>query len=153
LDSGLPIVGEDFDMWLPTSVNISKMKWSSGLVQDVDKLQSSSGSSLSGFPKVENTLASANEADGTTAFDTIDLSLLLSPLTTVLGFINGIEVSVELGDPATAGADVDIVVDITSVGYPSFTDIYWHGSGTGGTPSTLGDAQSGDVIRLYYLSS
>jgi len=153
-DLGLPQIGENFDMWVPASVNVSKAKWSSWLVQDVDKLQGTGGGgsgTVGDFPKVEESIASANEGDGTTAFGTVDISSIQG--TTILGFLNGVEVNVEIGDPSVVGTDVDIVFDDTSVGYPSATDVYWHGSNYGASASLLGDAEVGDVIRLYYLTS
>lgn len=151
-DPNLPQAGEIFSIWVPASVNVSKAKWSSWLAQDVDKLQATSGGgSVGDFPKVEESITSLNEGDGTTAFGSINLSSLQG--TTILGFLNGIEVNVEIGDPSLVGSDVDVVVDNTSVGYPVSTDVYWHGSSYGGSASLLGDAEVGDVIRIYYLTS
>lgn len=153
-DSGLPAVGDIFDIWIPASVNASSAKWSSFLVQDVDKLQESGGS-VGEQIKIEETIANANEADGTSNFGTANITNLPNLVTspTILGFLNGIEVNVDIGDPAVLGTDVDIVFDNTSPGYPSITNIYWHGSNYGVNSSNLGDALVGDIIRLYYLSS
>ena len=151
--TNLPQVGETFDMWIPTSVNVSNAKWSSWLVQDTDKLQTGSGGSgsVGDFPKIEDTIASANEADGTTYFSLINISTIQG--TTVLGFLNGVEVNVEIGNPATATSSVDIVVDNTSPSYPTSTRVFWHGSNYVLNASLLGDCDVGDVIRLYYLTS
>jgi len=154
-DSGLPSVGENFDIWIPTSVNVPNAKWSAWLIQDSDKRQGSSGSGTGGSEqiKIEDTIASANEADGTTAFSSGDISSLpnLAVSGVIMAFINGLEINTEIGNPATVGPDVDIVFSNVSGTYPTLTPIFWHGSSFGVSASTLGDAHVGDVIRIYYL--
>jgi len=156
-DLGLPAIGEAFDIWVPASVNVSNAKWSSWLVQDVDKLQGTGGGGGTGTvgdqAKVEDTILTVNEGDGTAAFGSINIATLQGASNTILGFLNGIEVNVEIGDPTLVGTSVDIVVDNTSGGYPAATDVYWHGSNYGVSASLLGDAEVGDVIRIYYLTS
>jgi hypothetical protein len=154
-DDGLPTVGETFDIWLPTSVNVSKAKWSSWLVQDSDKLGGTGSGNVGQQIKIEETIASANEADGTSAFGSANISGLpnLAVSETILGFVNGVEVNVEVGNPAVLGTDVDIVFDNTTPTYPGTTDIYWKGSNYGASASNLGDLEVGDIVRIYYLSS
>lgn len=154
-DLGLPAAAEQFDMWLPTSINVGSSRWSNFLVQDNDKLLSGSGSGggTSGQIKNENTILNANQADGTLPFATIDITNVPIVPKVIMGFWDGIEVSVEVSDPLVGGTNIDILLDFTDPGFPANTPCYWHGSAFGPLASLLGDCIVGDIIRLYWITT
>ncbi len=154
--AALPLNGELFDIWIPASVNLPQVKWSSGLVQDNDKLLGGSGGGIANleYTKSETLISLAGEGTGAVLFDQIDITNLIGTNNVMLGFINGFECNVYVGTLATANAGHDFVIDTASAGYPVVTDVYWNGSAAASTvPSTLGDILVGDMVRLYYIVS
>jgi hypothetical protein len=148
-DPSLPGVGELYNIWVPSSVNISQVKWSSGLVQDVDKLTTGDGGGVVSldYIKTESLIDNVTYLDGSAPFTIIDITSLAGTNDVIQGFCNGIEANVYVGDPAFAAASDDVIVDTTSGGYPAITDVYWNGS------SSLGDLVLNDIIRLYYITT
>ena len=146
-----PEDGEVFDMWVPTSTNLQKTRWSAGLVQDNDKLDRGDNVASIDHIKDESTVI-AGELDGTNPFTTIDLTGLASSTDVIMGFCNGLEVNVFVGALVAATTTDDIIVDTSSVGYPTVTNVYWNGSSRAPADSVLGDLLLNDVIRLYYIT-
>ena len=148
-DPGLPLFGELFDIWVPTSLNVARVPWSAGLVQDFDVLPVSSGGGASWeFSKQPFTIPNTPTMfTGQIAFTTVDLSNLYGTNKVMLGFLNGVEVDcavIALGAETSAN---DIIFDVNSAGYPAVTDVYWNG--TFRATSGLGDLKNADLIRIY----
>jgi hypothetical protein len=94
------------------------------------------------------TIANDTSKVGAIPFGTID------NIYGVLAFVNGIESNITYDAYANVSSTIDILADTTSANYPTTINLYWNGSScNGGTSSSLlGNLETNDIIRIYYIN-
>ena len=100
-----------------------------------------------GFTSQEFYINDPDDFTGATSFGTTD------NLTSVLAFLNGIEVKIVYDSATNIRSTIDILADTDSAGYPTIIDLYWNGSvlGMGEGSTNLGNLEDGDFIRIYSI--